>query len=68
MTSALEVSLRDPTTARRRPGKVTMGWTRQVEGLDHKPGTCCPSCSPECYRAKLRSLAFTLPASFRAAR
>ena len=39
-----------------------------VEGLDHKPGTCRPSCSPECYRAKLRSLAFTLPASFRAAR
>lgn len=37
-------------------------------GLDHQPGTCRPTCSPECYRAKLRSLAFTLPASFRAAR
>jgi hypothetical protein len=39
-----------------------------MEGLDHQVGTCRPSCSPECYRAKLRSLAFTLPASFRAAR
>jgi hypothetical protein len=39
-----------------------------IGGLDHQPGTCRPSCSPECYRAKLRSLAFTLPASFRAAR
>ena len=37
-------------------------------GLDHRPGTCRPSCSPECYQAKLRSLAFTLPAGFRAAR
>ena len=39
-----------------------------MEDLYHKPGTCRPSCSPECYRAKLRSLAFTLPAGFRAAR
>jgi hypothetical protein len=39
-----------------------------MEGLDHEPGTCRPSCSAECYRAKLRSLAFSLPASFRAAR
>ena len=39
-----------------------------MEGRDHEPGTCRPSCSPECYRAKVRSLAFTLPASFRAAR
>jgi hypothetical protein len=39
-----------------------------VKGLHHKPGTCRPSCSPECYQAKLRSLAFTLPAGFRAAR
>jgi hypothetical protein len=38
------------------------------EGLDHDVGACRPSCSPECYRAKLRSLAFTLPARFRAAR
>jgi hypothetical protein len=35
---------------------------------DHTPGTCRPSCSPECYQAKLRSLAFSLPAGFRAAR
>ena len=39
-----------------------------MEGRDHEPGTCRPSCSAECYRAKLRSLAFSLPASFRAAR
>ncbi len=39
-----------------------------MEGLDHEPGTCRPSCSSECYRAKLGSLAFSLPASFRAAR
>jgi hypothetical protein len=39
-----------------------------MEDLRHKRGTCRPSCSPECYQAKLRSLAFTLPAGFRAAR
>ena len=39
-----------------------------MEGRAHEPGTCRPSCSAECYRAKLRSLAFSLPASFRAAR
>jgi hypothetical protein len=41
---------------------------RYRDGLDHTPGACCPLCSRECYRAKLRSVAFTLPASFRAAR
>lgn len=39
-----------------------------LEGLRHEPGTCRPSCSPECYGVKIRSLAFALPASFRAAR
>lgn len=39
-----------------------------VENIDHRPGTCRPSCSPKCYLAKVRSLAFTLPANFRAAR
>jgi hypothetical protein len=38
------------------------------KGLDHEPGTCRPSCSSGCYQAKLRTLSFTLPASFRAAR
>jgi hypothetical protein len=38
------------------------------EGFDHEPGTCRPSCSPGCYRAKLRTLSFSLPAGFRAAR
>ena len=37
-------------------------------GLEHEPGTCRPSCSPGCYQAKLRTLSFTLPAGFRAAR
>jgi hypothetical protein len=44
---------------------ATGGW---MESLDHGPGTCRPSCSPRCYRAKLRSVALTLPDSFRAAR
>lgn len=39
-----------------------------MEILHHQPGACRPSCSPECYWVKIRSLGFVLPASFRAAR
>ena len=52
------------STRTRQYGRLRNG----MEGLYHKPGTCRPSCSRECYQAKLRSLAFNLPAGFRAAR
>ena len=83
MTTVLEGSLRAPTAVAAMAEEATMDWTRHGprhpavrpralrtgrEGLDHQVGSCRPSCSPECYRVKLRSLAFTLPASFRAAR
>jgi hypothetical protein len=60
-----EVRLRaEPATGERGTDDLRNG----IERLDHQPGTCRPSCSPECYRTKVRSLAFTLPAGFRAAR
>lgn len=36
--------------------------------LGHEPGTCRPSCSPECFKAKIGSVGVVLPASFRAAK
>lgn len=78
-----EGSVRAPTAVAAMAEAVTMDWRRHgprhpavrsralptgMEGLDHQVGACRPSCSPECYRAKLRSLGFALPASFRAAR
>lgn len=30
-------------------------------GVDHEPGTCSPSCSKDCFKAKIKSQAFVLP-------
>lgn len=37
-------------------------------GAHHEPGTCRPSCSRECFKAKIGTVGVTLPPSFKAVR